>query len=135
MKNRLFGCVLLISITASALLSNAVLAQPLQREWVRNYFNVQTKINQATAIALAPDGNIVVAGTSQNAAGDNDYEIIKYKPNGDEAWNIRHGSANAGNDECRAMTLDPVGDIIVTGTSETIKISPSGSTFVISRVC
>ncbi|HEY6229096.1 MAG TPA: hypothetical protein VI282_18400 [Verrucomicrobiae bacterium] len=102
---------LLTSSIVAALLSNMVFAQPLQREWVKSYFNVQTKFNQPSAIALGPDGNIVVAGTSQNAAGDLDYEVIKYKPNGDEAWRTRYGSTNSGNDELRSMTLDSNGNI------------------------
>jgi hypothetical protein len=79
------------------------------------------------AIAIAPDGNIVVAGTSQNSGGDFDYEIIKYKANGDEAWEVRYGSANQGNDQLRAMTIDPSGNVIVTGTSDTVKINQAGS--------
>jgi hypothetical protein len=109
------------------LLSKSVLAQPLQREWVRNYFNVQTKTNQATAIAIAPDGNIVVAGTSQNEEGDRDYDVIKYRPNGDEAWRARYGSPSQGDDHLRSMTLDPNGNIIVTGTSATVKFNASGA--------
>jgi hypothetical protein len=103
--------------------------QPLQREWIRTYFNVPTKINQATSIAIAPDGNIIVGGTSQNDSGDLDYEIIKYKANGDEIWRARYGSQNQGNDELRGMALDPAGNIVVTGTSSTVKYD-GGGTFV-----
>jgi uncharacterized delta-60 repeat protein len=116
-------CVLLLLVFASA----SLFAQPLQREWVRNYSNIQTNFNQAIAIAVAPDGNVVVAGTSQNIGGDMDYEIIKYKPNGDEAWKARYGSANSGNDQLRGMTIDANGSVIVTGTSDTVKFSPSGA--------
>jgi hypothetical protein len=120
LRGLLFKGTLLLSVALAS-------AQPLQREWVRNYSNVQTNFNQAIAIAVAPDGNIVVAGTSQNIGGDMDYEIIKYKSNGDQAWAARYGSTNSGNDQLRGMTIDPNGNVIVTGTSDTVKFNPAGS--------
>src|SRR3954469_22648353 len=99
--------------------------QGLQREWVRTYANLTTTINRAKAIAMAPDGSIVVGGTSQNSEGDLDYQLIKYKPNGDEVWKARYGSAAQGNDDFRGMTIDPMGDVIVTGTTETVKFNSS----------
>lgn len=115
------------AIVLCEVLLQSVFAQPLQREWVRNYFNVQTNSNQATAIAIAPDGNVVVAGTSQNTNGDLDYYVIKYKPNGDQAWSTRYDSTNSGKDQLRAMTIDPNGNIIVTGTTDTVKFNAAGA--------
>src|SRR4051812_43891489 len=94
-------------------------SQPLQREWVRTYASNLSITNGASTIAHGPDGNVVVAGTSQNTEGDLDYELIKYKPNGDEAWRVRYGAPMQHNDHLRGMTIDPLGNIIVTGTSDT----------------
>lgn len=102
-------------------------AQPIAREWVRNYFNIQTKTNQSASIAIASDGGVIVAGTSQNDAGDLDYQVLKYKPNGDEAWRNRYGSANAGNDQLRGMAIDGNGNIFLTGSSETVKFTGGGT--------
>jgi hypothetical protein len=101
--------------------------QSLQREWVRTYFNVQTGMNQASAIGMAPDGGVIVSGSSQNADGDLDYEVIKYKANGDEAWKARYGAFPGSNDLLRGMTIDPSGNVIVTGTSDTVKFNGAGS--------
>ena len=135
-------CILLTWVLLSGLLSNNAFAQPLQREWVKNYFNVQTMVNQPAgvlpyqsdnpaiagrAIAVDANGDVIVGGTSQNVEGDFDYEIIKYKPNGDEAWRFRYATANQGDDQLRDMALDPSGNVIITGTSDTVKISPLGS--------
>src|SRR5688572_29397015 len=117
---------ILALLPAFSFFGGAVVGQPLQREWVRNYFHVQTKTNQAVKIAISPDGNIVVAGSSQNAEGDLDYQIIKYRPNGDQAWSARYTSANSGNDLLRAMAIDPNGSVIVTGTSDTVKFNAAG---------
>lgn len=133
----------LLLLNMGALLSVALMpGQPLQREWVKTYYNVQSKLNQPAgiradlsgnlvdagkSIVVAPDGNVVVAGTSQNAEGDFDYIIVKYKSNGDEAWRARYGSGNQGNDQLRSMTIDPSGNVIVTGTSDTVKFNSAGS--------
>jgi hypothetical protein len=119
------GCILLlISILVP---TPCLFGQPLQREWVMNYSLLQTKINQASAIAVTPDGNIVAAGTSQNAGGDLDYYVVKYKPNGDQAWSARYNSTNSGNDQLRGMTIDPNGNVIVTGTTDTVKFNSAGA--------
>src|SRR5205809_515148 len=127
MKKHISGYALRSLLPIFLLLSAPRLfAQTLQREWVRNYSLMQTKFNQASAIGVAPDGNIVVAGTSQNANGDIDYYVIKYKPNGDQVWATRYDSVNSGNDQLRGMTVDPSGNIIVTGTTDTVKFNSTG---------
>jgi len=114
----------LAAIATSAAICSA---QPLQREWIRTYSLDATKINQASLIAIAPDGNIIVAGNSQNPAGDLDYQIIKYNPNGDELWKARYGSEIGVSDQLTAMALDPLGNIIVTGSWDTAKFNSAGS--------
>jgi hypothetical protein len=101
--------------------------QTLEREWVKTHSTLQAKTNQAAAISIAPDGDVVVAGTSQNAEGNLDYQVVKYRPNGGEVWNARYGSANAGNDQLRSMTIDPNGNVFVTGTSHTVKYNAGGA--------
>lgn len=113
-----------ISSIFALLLTASALSQPLQREWVRNYSLLSTNINKPVAIAVGPDGNVVVAGSSQNPEGDFDYEVIKYRPNGDEAWKIRYGSP--ADDQLRGMTIDPNGNIIITGTTDTVKYTAEG---------
>jgi hypothetical protein len=86
---------------------------------------VASKLNQATAIAVTPDENIVVAGTSANASGDLDYQLFKYSPNGDEIWRARYDLADGHvfDDQLRGMTIDPAGNVIVTGTTAMVKFA------------
>src|SRR5687768_8822403 len=78
---------IILCIFATTLLSFSVSqAQNLQREWIRTYRLEAAKTNAALKILSVPDG-IVVAGSSANQSGDSDYLVIKYKANGDEAWN------------------------------------------------
>jgi hypothetical protein len=107
--------------------SEPILGQLLQKEWVKTYSHLLTITNQATHIAIGTDGGIVVGGTSQNGEGDLDYQVIKYRPDGAEAWKVRYGSSGSGNDEVRGMTIDPNGNVFVTGTSATVKYNFSGA--------
>src|SRR6185503_19619535 len=107
--------------------SSSLFAQGLQREWVRNYSLRANTNNRASKIKIAPDGNIVVAGSSHNVAGNSDYLAIKYSPSGDELWKLRYDSPGGGNDVFLAMTFDPAGNLFLTGTTETVKINPGGS--------
>jgi hypothetical protein len=123
-----------LKLFALAFIAPILLAQPLQREWVRTYSTVAGKTNQPTALALSPDGNVVVAGTSQNSDGDADYQVIKYRPNGAEAWRARYASQESGQDILRGMAIDPAGNVFVTGTSGTIKYNSVGGVVWITPI-
>jgi hypothetical protein len=127
MGSILCRCSLAAYFVISAACPTSADAEFLQREWVRTYVNSSSKTNEAAFINRAPDGTIIVAGTSQNEAGDGDYEIIKYQPNGDEMWRARYGSANNGDDQLRGIAIDPSGNVIATGTSQTVKFSAMGA--------
>jgi len=117
----LFLCLGALHIGASAL------AQPIQREWVRNYSLQATGMNRASAIAMAPDGNVIVVGGSHNAAGNEDYCAIKYSAAGEQLWVFRHDGFEGGADVFRGMALDPIGNLFITGTTETVKVSTAGT--------
>jgi hypothetical protein len=121
LKSLAVGAILGVTIQYSS-------AQSLQREWLRTYSNPESKYNKATAIAVTPDGNIVVAGTSANPSGNLDYQLIKYSPSGEEVWRARYDFAEAEffDDELRGMTIDPAGNVIVTGTTATVKFNAGG---------
>ncbi len=98
----------------------------LQREWVRTYSLASGITNRGLAIAVAPDGNVVVAGTSYNEAGNADYLAIKYSPAGEALWTVRYDAPGSGHDLFTGMALDPAGNLFLTGTTETLKINPAG---------
>jgi hypothetical protein len=69
-----------------------------QLQWVKRYSLVSSATNQATAIALAPDGSVIVAGTSASTNGDLDYVAVKYTPSGQQLWLTRYDSPAHGQD-------------------------------------
>src|SRR5258707_1457549 len=108
------------------LLESSGLAQS-QQAWVKRYSLVSSKTNQATAIALAPDGNLIIAGSSASTNGDLDYVAIEYSPAGQQLWLTRYDSPAHGQDRLRGMALDSSGNVILTGTSTTLKVGTNGA--------
>ena len=78
MKNPILAVV---SLLVSSLCS--VVHAGVQEAWIQKYnAGAGSGTNQAVAIALDSQGNIIVAGSSQNSTGDFDYVTLKYAPNG-----------------------------------------------------
>ena len=94
----------------------------VQEAWIQKYANsANAGTNQAVAMALDSQGNIIVAGSSQNTNGDFDYVTLKYAPNGSNQWVQRFTSAGGGNDQVRALALDKHDNVFITGKSATVK--------------
>ena len=84
-------------------------AKSVDSVWVRRFNGIGNRNDIATDLALDINGNIYVAGNSdQNTDGYSnfDIEIIKYYPNGDTAW-IRRYSGSDGDDYAKALAVEP----------------------------
>jgi hypothetical protein len=81
--------------------------------WDKTYGNAT--YTTATAGALAPDGNYIVAGYT-NSRGDNNYDflLMQIDPNGNMIWNETYGGT--GSQEASAMTKASDGYVIVGDT-------------------
>jgi hypothetical protein len=100
----------------------------VQTAWTQRYSAGRTKgTNEAVAMALDHQGNVVVAGSSRGTAGDFDYVVLKYAPSGSNVWVRRFTSAGNSDDRVRALQVDTGGNVYVTGTSVTIKYDPEGA--------
>ena len=94
--------------------------------WTNRYDNVGS--DEAQAIAVAKNGNIIVAGTSGA-----DFITLAYSAVGEGLWTNRY-STSFGNDQASAVAVDANNNIFVTGSSDnglgyrfvTIKYSPTG---------
>lgn len=108
--------------------------------WIRRYDGPGSGYDIPFAIAVDGSGNVYVTGESSGDGTGYDFATVKYLPNGDTAWVRRYdrpGEAESFFDRARAMALDDLGNIYVTGSSKgsgtgfdyaTIKYGPSGDT-------
>ncbi|NIO47941.1 MAG: hypothetical protein GTN73_00665 [Candidatus Aminicenantes bacterium] len=82
--------------------------------WVERYDN--SGDDEAADIAIDTAGNIYVTGRSQDG-GDFNYFTIKYDSSGNMVWRVRYDST-FGDDEARALVIDALGNVYVTGRSK-----------------
>lgn len=83
--------------------------------------------NEATAVAVDTNGNVVVTGYSPNPDGWLNYHTIKYNPLGTKLWEQAYNYESTDPDNVsdvtnsvpRAITTDDNGNIYVTGTFDT----------------
>jgi hypothetical protein len=95
-------------------------------EWVRTYSSGPNLSSRAAALALTPEGNIIVAGSADDSDGEPDYLAIKYNVAGDVAWTQHYASPRKKNNQVTSLALDPAGNVILTGSSDTVKLDSSG---------
>ena len=110
--------------------------------WVRRYNGPGNINDYALALALDASGNAYVTGRSVGSGTSDDYVTIKYAPNGDTLWVRRYNGPANGWDEPKALALDEIGNVYVTGSSvdsavfydyTTIKYALNGSTLWVRR--
>lgn len=76
----------------------------------------------AEAIEIDDQGNVYVTGGSMNANFDFDYATVKYNSNGSLQWAARHDGNQNGDDWAKALAIDPLGNIYVSGYSDSGEI-------------
>jgi hypothetical protein len=118
----------IVSIVLMFVLSSCASVQAwVQEAWVATYnAGLAQGTNRAVAMALDSQGNVIVAGSSTGAAGDFDYLVLKYAPNGSLAWSNRYDSPSHGQDEVRAMKIGHDNSVVVCGTTKTVKFRTGG---------
>ncbi len=100
-------------------------------------FQNESGYSQAASIVVDAIGNVYVTGSSDSSETGNDYVTLKYSPNGEPLWVQRYNGPANGQDIAKSLSLDPNGNLIVTGLSggldtclnfTTIKYSANGET-------
>jgi len=99
-------------------------------QWVVEYYGLGDGSAEAKAIAVDVSGNIFVIGESSGLNEKADYVTIKYSSDGVEEWVMRYDGPSSQWDFVRAIALDDLGNVYVTGGSEgdyaTIKYNADG---------
>jgi len=93
--------------------------------WAARYNGPGDSADYANALAIDTDGNVYVTGGSYAALpfarmGENnhtDYATIKYDSEGNEKWVARYNGPGNRDDNARALAVDSLGNVYVTGDS------------------
>ncbi|WP_048149655.1 protein kinase [Thermococcus sp. AM4] len=84
-------------------------------KWQKTYGG--SDYDEAYAVAIAPNGDIIVAGwTKSFGAGEYDVWVLRLDNNGNVKWQKTYGGSKW--DEAYALALAPNGDIIVAGWTD-----------------
>jgi hypothetical protein len=98
--------------------------------WARRYNGAANDEDQAFAVAVDKDGNIIVGGYSIGIGSAVDYVTIKYTPDGIGLWTNRYDGPAHGTDKIEAVAVDGSAGVYVAGLSgtniTTIKYTPGG---------
>lgn len=92
--------------------------------WTRAYSSSAN--STGVSISIAPDGNIIAAGTAQDYGGKTGYLVLKYSPDGQVIWSTLYASPSGQTNQLAAATFDPDGNILLAGSSDTVKFDPQG---------
>ena len=71
--------------------------------------------DEAAAVAVDPDGNVIVAGAEGSAALQWVVWVAKVDPDGNELWSVTHDGP-ADNERARSVAVDSAGNVVVAGT-------------------
>jgi uncharacterized delta-60 repeat protein len=87
--------------------------------WVQR-FNapVTNSSDEAIEVAVAPNGDIIVTGTTDDHTTDKDFLTIRYSGStGAMLWQRRHSGPANGDDVPAGLAVDAAGNVVVTGVS------------------
>lgn len=104
-----------------------------------------TKDDRAFAVAVQPDGKIVVAGyVNSTTADDNDFVVLRFNPNGSLDLSFSNGGMrfipfNVGpggmrDDQARSLALLPDGSIVVAGFAQSGAVTTGNHDFAVARL-
>ncbi|MBL8015718.1 MAG: hypothetical protein JNK43_00485, partial [Ignavibacteria bacterium] len=97
-----------------------VLSVPAQvtQQWVKRYNGSDNKSDYAKKVLVdRSSGSVFVTGYSFNSSGNYYIVTIKYNSAGIQQWVKTYNGIPNGNDDPGDMTLDNLGNLIITGTS------------------
>jgi hypothetical protein len=91
------------------------------QQWARRYNGPGNAYDAPYGIAVDAAGTVYVAGGSEGNGSGSDYTVIKYDSAGARQWVRRYNGAGNGYDTAQALTVDPAGNVCVTGYSTGIR--------------
>ena len=108
-------CVLAVAFGTVAQVS--VAQNQVTEEWVARYSGLGGSIDTAVALAVDNEENVYVTGESNDTDTGLDYATVKYDKLGNQRWVARYDHPEASYDSARALDVDAMGSVYVTGLS------------------
>lgn len=114
--------LLLLLIFKIFSVSGIAFSQPYTQMWSATYNGPSNQMDEPACMVVGPDGYIYVAGTSTTnpMSGAADFVTIKYSPGGTVIWTASYSgiiNPTLSFDFARAITVDSLGNVYVTGYS------------------
>ena len=103
--------------------------------WVSYYNGPGNGTDEGYSLILDSSGNVYVTGESGGTVSGQDYATVKYNSSGVQQWTSRYNGTGNNNDIAFSVTVDPSGNVSVTGRSDgagtnadyaTVQYSPGG---------
>jgi uncharacterized delta-60 repeat protein len=115
----------LLKTCSLSLLALAVLSVPFTahseapvQAWVQRYSSFDDDANDyATKVRINNDGDVIVAGSTDNRTTGQDILVIKYSGVGVALWTNRYDGPASRDDVANDLAIDANGNIFVTGVS------------------
>lgn len=114
MMRRLTMLSLLVSLFV---LPGRLSAVDVIEEWVARYNGPGNYDDNAEAMVVDDSGNVYVTGHSYGSGSHQDYATTKYDSDGIEQWVERYNGPGNYHDTPKAIAVDAVGNVYVTGYS------------------
>jgi uncharacterized delta-60 repeat protein len=92
--------------------------------WVRQFNGLAALDDSPTGLALDSEENVYVTGWTMGRDGRAEFLTIKYDPAGIERWATFYRGGLWGQDQARAVAVDPEGNILVTGQTQFYATGP-----------
>ncbi len=84
------------------------------QQWIGDYHG-PVDWDMPKDVATDTTGDVYVTGSSVGVASSEDYLTIRYSPDGETLWTRRYSGPADGDDEARALVVDALGNVFVTG--------------------
>ena len=99
-----------------------------ETQWVKRYNGPGNGDDEATAVAVDTNCNVLVTGWSTGSGTGTDFATIKYDDDGNTKWVQRFNGPANGADQATAIAVDESGNVYVTGWSTGIGTGPDITT-------
>ncbi len=113
---------------------------PVQEAWSVHYSGSAKKCDSISDIAIDDMGNVYATGTTRSRSwfpisGTDHavYTTIKYDRDGNQLWAKQYSGRRGSSVQAKALTVDHLGNVYVTGTAGTIKYNSDGKSLWSNR--